>query len=134
MHEACRRGVVLGAEHAELCILPPFFANSLVQLHYTDRHRLSPEIEKELNVTWHPNAESLVKVRADNNKGTVNPPSILHISTIPLHTTTLPSHTTTLPLQACDVVTINCPLHKETEHMFDAALIAKMKRGACIAR
>jgi formate dehydrogenase len=30
----------------------------------------------------------------------------------------------------CDVVTINCPLHPETEHMFDDALIAKMKRGA----
>jgi formate dehydrogenase len=30
----------------------------------------------------------------------------------------------------CDVVTINCPLHPETEHMFDAAMIAKMKRGA----
>jgi formate dehydrogenase len=30
----------------------------------------------------------------------------------------------------CDVVTINAPLHPETEHMFDADLIAKMKRGA----
>jgi formate dehydrogenase len=30
----------------------------------------------------------------------------------------------------CDVVTINCPLHPETEHMFNDALIAKMKRGA----
>ena len=30
----------------------------------------------------------------------------------------------------CDVVTINCPLHPETEHMFDAAMIARMKRGA----
>jgi formate dehydrogenase len=33
-----------------------------------------------------------------------------------------------LPL--CDVVTINCPLHPETEHLFDAAMIARMKRGA----
>lgn len=32
----------------------------------------------------------------------------------------------------CDVVTINCPLHPETEHLFDAALIASMKRGAYI--
>jgi len=63
-----------------------------VKLHYTDRHRLSPEIEKELGLTFHPNAESLVKV--------------------------------------CDVVTINTPLHPETEHMFDDAMIAKMKRGA----
>jgi len=30
----------------------------------------------------------------------------------------------------CDVVTINCPLHPETENLFDAAMIAKMKRGA----
>ena len=31
-----------------------------------------------------------------------------------------------------DVVTINCPLHPETEHMIDDAMIAKMKRGAYI--
>ena len=30
----------------------------------------------------------------------------------------------------CDVVTINCPLHPETEHLFDDKLIARMKRGA----
>lgn len=30
----------------------------------------------------------------------------------------------------CDVITINTPLHPETEHMFNDALIAKMKRGA----
>jgi formate dehydrogenase len=33
-------------------------------------------------------------------------------------------------VQACDVVTINAPLHPETENMFDEQLIAKMKRGA----
>jgi len=33
---------------------------------------------------------------------------------------------------ACDVVTINCPLHPETEHMFNDELIGKMKRGAYI--
>eukprot|EP01094_Clydonella_sp_ATCC50884_P001127 TRINITY_DN1084_c0_g1_i1.p1 TRINITY_DN1084_c0_g1~~TRINITY_DN1084_c0_g1_i1.p1 ORF type:complete len:441 (+),score=146.86 TRINITY_DN1084_c0_g1_i1:40-1323(+) len=32
----------------------------------------------------------------------------------------------------CDVVTINCPLHPETEHMFNDALIATMKPGAYI--
>jgi formate dehydrogenase len=32
----------------------------------------------------------------------------------------------------CDVVTINAPLHPETEHMFNDELIAKMKRGAYI--
>jgi formate dehydrogenase len=65
-----------------------------VKLHYTDRHRLPESVEKELGLTFHPNAESLVKV--------------------------------------CDVVTINCPLHPETEGMFNDALIGKMKRGAYI--
>src|SRR6476620_11197892 len=65
-----------------------------VGLHYTDRHRLPQEVERELGVTYHPDAESLVRV--------------------------------------CDVVTINAPLHPETEHLFDVALIAKMKRGAYI--
>ena len=65
-----------------------------VKLHYTDRHRLPDEVEKELGLTYHPNVESLVRV--------------------------------------CDVVTINCPLHPETEHMFNAELIGKMKRGAYI--
>jgi formate dehydrogenase len=65
-----------------------------VKLHYTDRHRLPPDVEKELGVEFHPNVESMVKV--------------------------------------CDVVTINAPLHPETEHMFNDALIAKMKRGAYI--
>jgi formate dehydrogenase len=32
----------------------------------------------------------------------------------------------------CDVVTINAPLHPETEHMFNDELIATMKRGAYI--
>ena len=30
----------------------------------------------------------------------------------------------------CDVVTINCPLHPQTENLFDEAMIARMKRGA----
>jgi len=65
-----------------------------VGLHYTDRHRLPLDVEKELGVTWHADVQSMVKV--------------------------------------CDVVTINAPLHPETEHMFDEELIAKMKRGAYI--
>ncbi|RJG08825.1 NAD-dependent formate dehydrogenase [Pseudomonas cavernicola] len=65
-----------------------------VKLHYTDRHRLPESVEKELNLTYHADVESMVKV--------------------------------------CDVVTINCPLHPETEHLFNASLIAKMKRGAYI--
>lgn len=63
-----------------------------VKLHYTDRHRLPAEVERDLNVTFHPDAESMVRV--------------------------------------CDVVTINAPLHPETEGMFNDALIGKMKRGA----
>ena len=63
-----------------------------VKLHYTDRHRLPEDVERELGLTYHPDAESMVRV--------------------------------------CDVVTINAPLHPETEHMFDDALIGKMKRGA----
>jgi formate dehydrogenase len=63
-----------------------------VKLHYTDRHRLPENVEKELDLTYHPNVESMVRV--------------------------------------CDVVTINAPLHPETEHLFNDALIAKMKRGA----
>jgi formate dehydrogenase len=63
-----------------------------VQLHYTDRHRLPAEVERELGVTWHESAADMVP--------------------------------------HCDVVTINCPLHPETENLFDAAMIARMKRGA----
>jgi formate dehydrogenase len=33
-------------------------------------------------------------------------------------------------VSVCDVVTINTPLHPETEHLFNDALIGKMKRGA----
>ncbi|HEX8526758.1 NAD-dependent formate dehydrogenase [Allosphingosinicella sp.] len=33
-------------------------------------------------------------------------------------------------LPHCDVVTINCPLHPETENLFDDAMIGRMKRGA----
>jgi formate dehydrogenase len=35
-------------------------------------------------------------------------------------------------VKVCDVVTINAPLHPETEHMFNDRLIAMMKRGAYI--
>jgi formate dehydrogenase len=63
-----------------------------VKLHYTDRHRLPEEVERELGVTFHPDAASMVPV--------------------------------------CDVVTINAPLHPETEHLFDDVLIGTMKRGA----
>jgi len=35
-------------------------------------------------------------------------------------------------VSVCDVVTINCPLHPETEHLFNNELIGKMKRGAYI--
>ncbi|WIX81995.1 NAD-dependent formate dehydrogenase [Amycolatopsis carbonis] len=63
-----------------------------VRLHYTDRHRLPAEVEAELDATFHPDVQSLVR--------------------------------------ECDVVTINAPLHPETENMFDDTLIGQMKRGA----
>ena len=58
-----------------------------VGLHYTDRHRLPAEVERELDVTFHEHVESLVEV--------------------------------------CDVVTINAPLHPETENLFDAQLLVE---------
>lgn len=63
-----------------------------VKLHYTDRYRRPAEVERDLNLTWHPTADSLVQV--------------------------------------CDVVTLNTPLHPETEHMIDESMLAKFKRGA----
>lgn len=83
----------VAAGHIGLAVLrrlKPFDVN----LHYTERHRLPQNIEKELNLTYHPDVESMVRV--------------------------------------CDVITINCPLHAETEHMFNDALINKMKRGSYI--
>ena len=35
-------------------------------------------------------------------------------------------------VSVCDVVTINCPLHPETENLFDHKMIGKMKDGAFI--
>ncbi|MHB8634410.1 MAG: NAD-dependent formate dehydrogenase [Thermoplasmatota archaeon] len=63
-----------------------------VGLHYTERHRLSPAVEKELGLTYHATVADMVA--------------------------------------ACDVITINTPLHPETEHLFDAKMISKMRRGA----
>ena len=65
-----------------------------VKLHYTDRHRLTQSIERELNLTYHQSVESM--------------------------------------LPFCDVITINCPLHPETEHMFNERLLSKTKRGVYI--
>ena len=84
---------ILGAGRIGLAVLKrmkPFD----VELHYTDRHRLTAEVEKELELTYHEDVESLV--------------------------------------QACDVLSIHCPLHPETEHLFDEKLISKMKRGSYI--
>ena len=63
-----------------------------VKLHYTDRHRLPADVEKELGLTFHATAAEMVPF--------------------------------------CDVVTINAPLHPETENLFDEKMIARMKRGA----
>jgi formate dehydrogenase len=63
-----------------------------VSLHYNARHQLPESIEHELNLTYHPDLESMVRI--------------------------------------CDVVTINAPLHPQTRHLFNDALLSKMKRGA----
>lgn len=63
-----------------------------LKLHYTDRHRLPENIEKELGLTFHAKVEAMV------------------------------------PL--CDIIALSCPLHPETEHLFNDQLIGKMKRGA----
>ena len=83
----------VGAGHIGLAVLKrlkPFD----VKLHYTERHRLPESVEKELNLTYHPDVESMVRV--------------------------------------CDVITINSPLHSETEHLFNDKLISKMKPGSYI--
>ncbi len=63
-----------------------------LHLHYTDPHRLSAQIEKELNLTFHSDAESLVR--------------------------------------SVDIIDLHMPLYPSTEHFFDDAMFAKMKRGA----
>jgi formate dehydrogenase len=35
-------------------------------------------------------------------------------------------------VKAVDIVTINCPLHPETEHLFDDEMISQMRRGSYI--
>jgi formate dehydrogenase len=39
-------------------------------------------------------------------------------------------HSAAEMVPVCDVVTINCPLHPETENLFDGKMIGRMKRGA----
>jgi formate dehydrogenase len=62
------------------------------ELHYTDRHRLPLETEKQYNLTYWENWKEMVK--------------------------------------EMDVVTLNCPLHPDTEHMVNASTINLFKRGA----
>jgi formate dehydrogenase len=62
-----------------------------VTLHYTDRHRLPPQVEEELGLTFHSTTQEMV------------------------------------PL--CDVVTINAPLHPETEGLINDELLSTMKHG-----
>jgi formate dehydrogenase len=63
-----------------------------VTLLYTDKHRLPAQVEDELGLTYHPNAQDMVP--------------------------------------HCDVVTINAPLHPETEGLFNDELLSTMKHGA----
>ena len=66
-----------------------------VKLHYVDRHRLSPEVEKSMNLVYHGNGKEAIK------------DMVKHL----------------------DVLTMNCPLHPETEHIIDKEMISHMKRG-----
>jgi len=63
-----------------------------VRLHYTDRHRLPADVERELGLTFHASAREMAP--------------------------------------HCDVVTINAPLHPETQGLFNDELIGTMRRGA----
>jgi formate dehydrogenase len=63
-----------------------------MKLHYTDKYRLSAEVEEELGLTFHESAQDMVP--------------------------------------HCDVVTINAPLHPETEGMFNDELLSTMRPGA----
>jgi formate dehydrogenase len=63
-----------------------------VRLHYTDRHRLPAEVERELGLTFHASAREMAP--------------------------------------HCDVVTINAPLHPETQGLFNDELLSTMRRGA----
>ena len=93
-----------------------------VSLHYTDRHRLPVEVEDELGLTYHPDARSLVAVcdvvkeRLDSAAAIVEKKYAERTKAGSLATT----------------VTINAPLHPETEGLFDDALIGSMKRGSYI--
>jgi formate dehydrogenase len=62
-----------------------------VKLHYTDRHRLAEDLERELDLTYHAKVEFLVT--------------------------------------NSDIICICCPLHPETEHLFNDLLISRMKHG-----
>ncbi|WP_158166608.1 NAD-dependent formate dehydrogenase [Mycolicibacterium smegmatis] len=70
--------------------LAPFSVN----LHYTKTHRLDQAIERELNLTYHPDTASLAR--------------------------------------NVDVVSIHAPLHPQTYRLFDAPMLASMRRGAYI--
>jgi formate dehydrogenase len=70
--------------------LKPFGLN----LHYNQRHRLDPAIERELELTYHADAESLVA--------------------------------------AVDIVNLQVPLYPSTEHLLDAKMFARMKRGTYV--
>jgi formate dehydrogenase len=75
-------------------------------LQYTDRHRLSDEIEATLTngATGNP-----VKFQGGDSRADVE-----------------------RMVQECDVITINCPLYPATEHMFDRKMLELMPKGSYI--
>jgi len=76
------------------------------KLQYTDRHRLSPEMEAQLSSI----PDGLpVKYQGGDAREDVE-----------------------RMVAECDIVTINCPLYPATEHLFDRAMLEKMQPGSYI--
>ena len=75
-----------------------------VNLHYTDRHRL--------DVNLHYTDRHRLPESVEQELGATYHDSVESL------------------VASCDVVSIHCPLHPETEHMFNDALIGKMRRGS----
>lgn len=76
------------------------------KLQYTDRHRLSDEMEASLAAMP---CGTAVKYQGGDAREDVE-----------------------RMVQECDIVTINCPLYPATEHLFDRHMLAKMKKGSYI--
>eukprot|EP00121_Abeoforma_whisleri_P004936 Awhi_evm1s4465 len=95
------------------------------RLHYTDRHRLSPEVEKagvDFSKSKDDSASKYTKHNIQNSSDDSDHSNVLTIMLISkcFVELNLTYHETVEDMvKVCDVVTINCPLHSETENLFD---------------